>query len=107
MDKTVHARKWFPDWKGGPNRAGYSDKKWSVYLVAVIDNQDRRHEEEQEKEEGLTKEDFKTMTKRAFWPCPKTTWRIFLGIMIFPKKYTSKEIMEMVSKDEDNTRFSG
>jgi photosystem II stability/assembly factor-like uncharacterized protein len=91
----------FPTGKGA-GRIGLdiAIKNGQSYLVAVIDNQDRRPEEEQEKEEGLTKEDFKTMTKEAFLALSEDDLEDFLRDNDFPKKYTSKKVMEMVSKDE-------
>lgn len=74
-------------------------KNGQSQLVAIVDNQNRRPADEEE-EEGLTKEDFKTMTKATFLQLEKEDLEIFLEDNRFPKKYSTKKVIQMVESDE-------
>ena len=73
------------------------------HLVAIVDNQERRPEEEKEPKEGLTKNEFEGMTKEAFLTLKEEDLEDFLRANRFPKKYTGKSVMEMVRKNEIKT----
>nr|WP_239530819.1 glycosyl hydrolase [Muriicola jejuensis] len=66
-------------------------------VYAVHDNQYRREKtEEEEKEEGLTKEDFKTMSVKAFLDLDDKKLNDFLKDNDFQEKYRAENVKEMV-----------
>ena len=75
-------------------------KDGSSYLVAIVDNQDRRPKDEEDKEEELDKDDFKKMDREDFLKLEEEDLEEFLRDKRFPKKYTGKSVMEMVRKNE-------
>ncbi len=75
-------------------------KGGASYLVAIVDNQNRRPDEEEEKEEGLTKDDFRGMSREAFLALEKNKIEDFLKEKRFPKKYSAEKVTEMVRKNE-------
>ncbi len=75
----------------------YSNDK--AILYAVVDNYFRRPKED-DKKEGLAKEDFREMTKEAFLSLKEDELQNFLENNGFPKKYAAKKVMEMVKSGE-------
>ncbi len=66
-------------------------------VYAVHDNQYRRDKtEEEEKEEGLTKEEFKTMSVQAFLDLEDKELNDFLKDNDFQEKYRAENVKEMV-----------
>ena len=94
----------FPTGKGA-GRIGLdiASKEGNTYLVAIIDNQDRRPKEEDDHEDGLVKEDFKGMSKDEFLKLAEDELEDLLRENGFPKKYTAKAVMELVRKNEIST----
>ena len=72
----------------------------SEVLYAILDNQDRRPQEDEEIEEGLTKEQFKTMSKETFLSIDKEQLESYLRDNNFPEKYEAKGVIKMVKKGE-------
>lgn len=64
-------------------------------LYALLDNYDRRPEEEKDEDEGLTKEDFKSMTDEEFAKIDEEQLKTYLKDNRFPKKYSSENVMKM------------
>ncbi len=75
-------------------------KNGDSYLVAILDNQNRRPKEKEAGEEGLTKEKIKLLNKEDFLKLTENEVEDFLRSNRFPKKYTGKKVMEMVGKNE-------
>lgn len=70
-------------------------------VYAIVDNQGRREEKEDEKKEkGLQKDDFKSMKKSEFLKLKDEELETFLRDKDFQKKYTAKSVKEMVRKEE-------
>ena len=78
--------------------AGIKDGKSVLY--AILDNYNRRPQEEKDEDEGLVKNDFKGMTKDAFLDLEKNDLKDFLTSNRFPKKYNAKRVVEMVKEDK-------
>ena len=90
----------FPTGEGtGRIGLGMAVKDNKTYLYAIVDNQNRRPKEDK-KEEGLTKETFRQMTKEAFMDLDEEDIEAFLRDNRFPKKYTAKSVREMVATEE-------
>lgn len=86
----------------GTGRIGLdvSVKNGATYLVAIVDNQNRRPKEDEKEEEGLAKEDFKEMDRDAFLKLDKKDLEAFLKENGFPKKYSADKVLEMVKNEE-------
>ncbi len=70
-------------------------------IYAVLDNYFRREKEAEEvKEEGLTKEVLRTISKTDFLALEKDKLGEFLKANRFPKKYSAAEIQKMVKADK-------
>ena len=69
-------------------------------LYALLDNYDRRPKEDEEKEEGLTKEAFKSMSKADFEALEEESLKEFLKENRFPEEYSSEKVKEMVSNNK-------
>lgn len=68
-------------------------------LFAVHDNQNRRPKEDEDEEEGLTKDDLREMSREVFLKLKDEELEDFLRENGFPKKYKAKGVKTMV---EDN-----
>lgn len=66
-------------------------------LYALIDNYERR-EKEAETKQGLSKDDFKTMTKESFDNLSDEELGKYLKDNYFPKKYTTKFVRKQIEK---------
>ncbi|MFQ5447046.1 MAG: glycosyl hydrolase, partial [Saprospiraceae bacterium] len=91
----------FPSGKG-TGRIGLATmvKNGKTMVFAIVDNQNRRPEEEKEEEEGLTKDQLRSMTKEAFLALNKKDVKDYLEKYRFPEKYTADKVMGMVKNDE-------
>lgn len=69
-------------------------------LLAVIDNYDRRPEEDEEEDEGLTKDDFREMSKEDFLALEEKKIESFLRSNRFPRTYSGSKVREMVESDD-------
>ncbi|GAB4251623.1 MAG: hypothetical protein Tsb0034_30550 [Ekhidna sp.] len=68
-------------------------------LYAILDNQDRREKEEKEEKEdqdGLTKEDFRSMSNASFLALENGQINEFLDANNFPKQYNAVDIKKDV-----------
>lgn len=94
---TLGGKSGFPD-GDGVGRIGLDITKvdGKTVLYAVLDNYFRRDKEDEDEEEGLTKEQLKTMTKEAFYQLDTDLVKDFLSDNGFPKKYTSDEVTKMM-----------
>lgn len=78
--------------------AGIKDGKSVLY--AVLDNYNRRPDEEKDEDEGLVKNDFKGMSKESFLKIDQNDLKDFLRSNRFPRKYNAKSVMAMVKSDK-------
>ncbi|MGB0982477.1 MAG: WD40/YVTN/BNR-like repeat-containing protein [Saprospiraceae bacterium] len=69
-------------------------------LYAILDNQDRREKKGKTKDEGLTKDELRVMSKADFLALEKKAVKGFLSKNRFPKKYSFDKVVEMVKSDE-------
>ena len=69
----------------------------NTILFAILDNYDRRVQEEKEKQEGLTKEDFRNMSIANFSTLTNKKLQAFLDENGFPEKYSVKQVKSMVA----------
>lgn len=76
----------------------YKDGK--SYLYAILDNYNRRPAEEEEQEEGLTKNSFVGMTADAFADITDKDLESYLEDNGFPEKYNVKTVKKMIAKGE-------
>ncbi len=73
----------------------------SSVLYAVIDNQNRRPEENAEEDgDGLTRDDFRSMSREAFLNVDPERIGDYLKAERFPKKYTVEVVTEKVRSGE-------
>lgn len=70
-----------------------------VRIYAILDNYDRRAAE-YKKEEGLTKEQFRNMSKTDFLNIKEEDLGKFLKDNNFPKRYSAKKVTGMVRTDK-------
>lgn len=91
----------FPEGEG-VGRIGLSQykKDGKDVLYAILDNQSRKPLEGRKTEDGLTKDDLRTMTKADFLKQEEKAVKDFLIQNKFPKKYTVELVQEMVRKDK-------
>jgi len=82
--------------KGFPTTSGVGRIGLSAYndniVYAFLDNQDRRPSEKKKKNEGLKKDDFKTMTPKEFFKLDKKDLTNYLRSNGFDRKYTPKSL---------------
>tara|TARA_R110001583_G_scaffold15501_2_gene63828 strand:- start:6058 stop:8826 length:2769 start_codon:yes stop_codon:yes gene_type:complete len=69
-------------------------------VYALLDNQFRRPEDKKEKEEGLTKDNFRNMSQVDFLKLDAEKLNSFLKENDFPKKYTASTIKSSVKKGD-------
>lgn len=92
----------FPD-GSGTGRIGLSastDVDGSTVLYALLDNYNRRPPEEKDEEEGLVKNDFKSMTKEAFLQLDEKDVATYLKSNRFPEKYPADKVIKMIADGE-------
>ncbi|MFK8104948.1 MAG: WD40/YVTN/BNR-like repeat-containing protein, partial [Saprospiraceae bacterium] len=80
-------------------------KGTKTVLYAILDNYDRRPVEKKDKDDGLTKDDLREMSKTDFLKLNEKEIKAYLRGNNFPKKYTEKKIIKMV-KDDKITPFA-
>lgn len=84
---------------GFPTGEGVGRIGLAVYdnttLYAIHDSQFRRPKEAKEKKEGLTKDEFKTMTKVEFLSTDNTLLDTYLQQNRFPKIYNAKHVKDL------------
>jgi photosystem II stability/assembly factor-like uncharacterized protein len=78
--------------------AGEKDGKSILY--AYVDNQYPKAKKESAKIEGLTKDDFRSMSKEAFLKLSDEKLGDFLMENDFPEKYSARKVKAMVEKDK-------
>ena len=71
-----------------------------THVYAVLDNYDRREKNGDTKEEGLTKEDLKTMSKTSFLRMSEDKIKRYLDENNFPEKYSAEKVIKLVKKDK-------
>ncbi len=69
-------------------------------VYALLDNQERRPEEEDDEEPALTKENIREMTKAEFLEVSQEEVKEYLERNGFPASYTAESIMDMVRQEE-------
>lgn len=71
-------------------------------VYAIVDNQNHRSKDgkEEEKKEGLQKEDFKKMTSAEFLQLKNEELETYLRSNNFQEKYTAESVKEMIKKGE-------
>jgi len=70
-------------------------------LYSLLDNYDRRPEEEKsDKETALTKDALRTMDKRTFLNLDTKKIKSYLKKNNFPEKYTAEKVVKMVKSDD-------
>ena len=85
----------FPDTKG-TGRVGMAVAPSDPSIVyAILDNQDRKAKEEK-KDEGLTKDELRDMSRDSFLEVKDSVLTVFLSKNRFPKKYTAASIKASV-----------
>lgn len=76
-------------------------KDGKTMVFAIVDNQNRRAKDaEKNEEEGLTKDQLRTMTKPDFLSLKKEDVADYLENNGFPKKYDADKVTAMVKNDE-------
>ena len=76
-------------------------KKGDVtHVYALLDNYDRREKTDKDKEDGLTKEELKTMSKAAFLKLDEAKLNAYLQDNNFPKKYSVEKVIKLIEKDK-------
>jgi photosystem II stability/assembly factor-like uncharacterized protein len=100
--KTASAANGFIEGKGtGRIGVDIAVKDGKTFLYAIVDNNNRRPKDEKdEKKEGLSNEDFKTMNKENFLKIREDDIKKYLESNNFPKKYTASKVMQMVREDK-------
>jgi photosystem II stability/assembly factor-like uncharacterized protein len=83
----------------GTGRIGLSLYNGSegLHLYAILDNQNLRPEEDDEKTDELVKGDFKSMSSSAFAALSNTKLQTFLEDNGFPEKYDSTKVKSMIN----------
>ncbi|MCB0457886.1 MAG: glycosyl hydrolase [Flavobacteriaceae bacterium] len=67
-------------------------------VYAIHDNQFLRKKDSEEKKEGLTKEDFKTMSRDAFLNLDNAKLESFLRNNDFQEKYTAQSVKQLIKE---------
>ncbi len=90
----------FPDTEGnGRIGLSLSKKDGKNYLYAIMDNNDRRPKtKKDEVNDGLKKDDFKTMTIQTFDALKDDDLKKYLEDNDFPEKYTVKKVKDLIKK---------
>ncbi|MCC7505851.1 MAG: glycosyl hydrolase [Saprospiraceae bacterium] len=78
--------------------AGSSGGKTVLY--ASLDNQQPKPKKEEKKEDVLTKDDLRAISKADFLKLSDTKLGAFLKDNGFPEKYTAKKVKDLVEKDK-------
>lgn len=76
------------------------DNQGREILYAILDNYNRRPPEDQDKQDGLSKDDFEDMSKDQFLALKKVALEEYLNTNGFPKKYTVEIIKARVQAEE-------
>lgn len=87
----------FPTGKG-VGRIGLSLSGSTLY--AFLDNQFPKPKTDAPADEGLTKDQLRTMSKSQFLALKKESLKQYLEKFGFPREYTAESVMEMVRRDE-------
>ncbi|NND31690.1 MAG: glycosyl hydrolase [Saprospiraceae bacterium] len=89
----------FPDGEG-TGRIGLSigEENGRAFLYALLDNYNRRPPEDEQEEEGLTKDDFRSMSVDEFLNLEAEDIETYLRDSRFPNKYTGKSVYKMVEE---------
>ncbi len=69
-------------------------------MYAILDNYDRRPEDKNKKQEDLSKDDLRDMSKSKFLGLSVEKVSGYLKAQNFPKNYTAESIIESIRKDE-------
>lgn len=92
---------------GFPNGAGVGRIGLAVHenngqktMYAVLDNYDRRPEDKKKKDDDLTKDDLRTMSKMDFLKLEKKQVETYLKNNNFPKKYAYATLKKRIEKEE-------
>lgn len=75
-------------------------KNGKTVLYAFIDNQNPKDKKEEKKEEGLTKDQLRTMAKDDFLKLPDEKIETYLKDNRFPEEYSVRKVKELVTKDK-------
>ncbi|MFN0214658.1 MAG: VPS10 domain-containing protein [Saprospiraceae bacterium] len=75
-------------------------KNGKTVLYACVDNQNSKPKTEKPKEDVLTKDQFRSISKEDFLKLPDDKLGDFLKQNGFPEKYNSKKIKELILKDK-------
>lgn len=75
-----------------------SDNKTVLY--SIVDNQSRRPKDKDKDKKGLTKDDFRNMSKDEFLKLEEKAIKKFLQDNRFPKKYKAKSVIAKVRSGE-------
>ncbi|MFM7400866.1 MAG: WD40/YVTN/BNR-like repeat-containing protein, partial [Bacteroidota bacterium] len=98
---TVSAQKGFPVGpKAGRIGLAAGKKNGKTVLYAFIDNQNPKKAKEDKKEEGLTKDQLRNMSKEDFLKLQDDKIENYLKDNRFPETYSVKKVRELVSKDK-------
>ncbi|MFM7156129.1 MAG: WD40/YVTN/BNR-like repeat-containing protein, partial [Bacteroidota bacterium] len=98
---TASAQKGFPlGPKAGRIGLAAGKKNGKTVLYAFIDNQNPKKAKEDKKEEGLTKDQLRNMSKEDFLKLPDDKIENYLKDNRFPETYSVKKVRELVSKDK-------
>ncbi len=76
------------------------EKDGKSIVYAILDNQFRRAKEKKDKNEGLTKDDLRNMSKDDFLKLKPAKIKTFLSENGFPRKYSVDRVTAMVKRDE-------
>lgn len=88
----------FPD-TNGTGRVGLSFAPSDPNIVyAILDNQDRREKEEDDEDDGLTKDQLRTMNNQTFLALENSDINKFLDNYGFPRKYNAVDIKKDVER---------
>lgn len=83
----------------GLGRIGLAITSDGKVIYALLDNQNRRPEDDKKKE-GLQKKELRTMSKEKFLSLPKKNLEDFLKKNDFPKEFTADSILTLIRVDE-------
>lgn len=98
---TASAQKGFPVGpKAGRIGLAAGKKNGKTVLYAFIDNQNPKKAKEDKKEEGLTKDQLRNMSKEDFLKLQDDKIENYLKDNRFPETYSAKKVRELVSKDK-------
>lgn len=100
-NKISGATSGFPDGEG-TGRIGLSMTNTSsgTRIYALLDDYNRRPNEQKDDQEGLSKDDFKTMTKDQFLELDKKELTSYLRSNRFPQKYSADKVISLLKADD-------